>query len=66
MKVEKKEQVKLTHGEYLSIINALDTLCDMARDSYINATVNSQLPCGFSVEDIRDGLQYITDIVEIE
>ena len=66
MKVETKEQVKLTHGEYLSIVNALDTLCDMAKDSYINATVNSQLPCGFFVEDIRDSLQYIIDIVEVE
>lgn len=66
MKVETKEQVKLTHKEYFSIVNALDTLCDMARDSYVNATVNSQLPCGFNVEDIRDGLQYIADIVEVE
>ena len=66
MRVETKKQVILTHGEYLSINNALDILCDMARDINTSTIINSQLPCGFGIEDIRDGLQYLTDIVEIE
>lgn len=66
MRAETKKQVILTHGEYLSINNALDVLYDMARDINISTIINSQLPCGYGVEDIRDGLQYLTDIVEVE
>ena len=61
-----KKQVILTQEEYLSINNAIDVLCDMVRNINISTIINSQLPCGFGVEDIRDGLQYLTDIVEVE
>ena len=65
MKIETKQQLILSTQEYLAINNALDILHDMAKDSQIRYIVNNQLPCGFNIEDIRDGLQYITDIVQV-
>lgn len=66
MRVVETKVIVLSSKEYNDINNALDILCDIARDSYLNSTLNHKLPCGFCVEDIRDGLQYITDIVEVE
>jgi hypothetical protein len=66
MRVVEIKKIVLSSKEYNDINNALDIICDIAKDSQTSHIVNSQLPCGYGIEDIRDSLQYLTDIVEVE
>ena len=66
MRVVEIKKIVLNSKEYNDINNALDIVCDIAKDSQMTHIVNSQLPCGYGIEDIRDSLQYLTDIVEVE
>ena len=67
MKVESKPHLILTLAEQTTLINCHNLLCDMVRDNMINHTVNNDmLPCGFSVEDLRDGIGFIIDNAVIE
>lgn len=66
MRVVETKKIVLSSKEYNDINNALDIVCDIANNSQTMYIVNSQLPCGYGVEDIRDSLQYLTDIVEVE
>lgn len=66
MRVIEIKKIVLSSEEYNNINNALDIVCEIAKDSQTMHIVNSQLPCGYGIEDIRDSLQYLTDIVEVE
>jgi hypothetical protein len=66
MRVVEIKKIMLSSKEYNDINNALDIVCEIAKDSHTTHIVNSQLPCGYGIEDIRDSLQYLTDIVEVE
>lgn len=66
MRVVEIKKIVLSSKEYNDINNALDIAYEIAKDSQTTHIVNSQLPCGYGIEDIRDSLQYLTDIVEVE
>ena len=67
MKIENKPHLVLTLAEQTILIKCHNLLCDMSRDSMTNSIINSEImPCGFSVEDLRDGIGFIIDNVVIE
>ena len=67
MRIENKPQLVLTIAEHTTLIKCHNLLCDIARDSATNHMVNNDiLPCGFSVEDLRDGIGFIIDNGTIE
>jgi hypothetical protein len=62
MKIETQQVIRITHEEYMTLLKCHELLCDMARDSTLNSMINNEiLPCGFCVEDLRDGIGYIMD-----
>lgn len=66
MKIQTKQSLTMSSAEYTKLSDCYDLLCDMSNDSMINHIVNDALPCGFCVEDLRDGIQFIIDNVEVE
>jgi hypothetical protein len=63
MKTEATIKVIVTKEENDILRKAVDILCDMARDSIVRHYFNENLPCGYGIEDVRDSLGYVFDLV---
>ena len=67
MKIETKTRLVLSHKEHQQLLECHTLLCDISNNSMTNHIVNNDiLPCGFCVEDLRDGIGFIIETVDIE
>ena len=66
MRIDNTIKVVVTKEENDILRKAVDILCDMSNDSIIHHYFNENLPCGYGIEDVRDGLEYVFDMVEEE
>jgi hypothetical protein len=66
MEIQQRTTMIVSREENNTLRDALDILETFAIKNEYRHYFNENLPCGYGIEDIRDGLQYVYDMVIVE